>query len=74
MSKRSIRDTILVGGTITAIALGVGGSAYVQRQRDTRIDAIMTGEIQGEQRDAYLPRSDVSAVQLHKCEQSANVF
>jgi methylphosphotriester-DNA--protein-cysteine methyltransferase len=45
MSKRSIRDTVLVGGTIAVIAVGVGGSAYVQRQRDTRIDAIMAGEI-----------------------------
>lgn len=47
MSRSTVRDWIIVGGTVSLIAIGVGGSAIVQKRHDAKINAIMLGEVRG---------------------------
>lgn len=47
MSKRNTRDIILVSAVIGVIGFGLGGSYFKDRERNTRIKAVLNGEIRG---------------------------
>lgn len=47
MSRRNRRDVALTASVFAFITAGIGGTAYMQRQHDAKIEAIMAGDVRG---------------------------